>query len=89
MKNQLIPPPELAPPSIRHLPMEKRIELWAELVDESEQFLLAGLERKLAPGESLSDAYRKWCEARMDEHDRTMAHLILELRRRELLSHAG
>jgi hypothetical protein len=89
MKNQLIPPPELAPPSIRHLPMEQRVEYWAKLMDESEQFLLAGLRNKIGPNESLNDAHRKWYQAQMEEHDRTMAHLISELHRRESLSHAG
>jgi hypothetical protein len=33
MTHQLIPPPDLAPPSVKHLPLAKRIELWANLVD--------------------------------------------------------
>ena len=50
MTNQLIPPPDLAPPSVKHLPFEKRIELWAELVDRCEAFLLAGLRSRIGPG---------------------------------------
>jgi hypothetical protein len=43
MSNQLIPSPVLAPPSIKHLPLAKRIELWYELLDENEALLLSGL----------------------------------------------
>lgn len=83
MKNQLIPPPELAPPSIRHLPMEKRIACWAKMVDESEAFVLAGLRHRIGHDGNLNEAYRKWYARRMDEHDRTMSHFLSELRRRE------
>ncbi|HZZ28892.1 MAG TPA: hypothetical protein VFE46_12895 [Pirellulales bacterium] len=83
MKNQLIPPPELAPPSIRHLPMEKRIECWALLADESEQLLLSGLRRRIGPNGDLNQAYRQWYSRRMEEHDRTMEHFLSELHRRE------
>ena len=83
MKNQLIPPPELAPPSVRRLPVEKRIELWLQLVDVSEQFVLAGLRKRIGKDGDLRAAYRDWYHRRMDDHDRTMAHMLAELRRRE------
>jgi hypothetical protein len=83
MSNQLIPPPELAPPSTLHLPMEKRVELWARLVDESEEFVLAGLRCKIGPTGDLRAAYRSWYRRRMEEHDRNMAHMMAELHRRE------
>ncbi len=83
MKNQLIPPPELAPQSACHLPMAKRIELWAELSDEGEQFLWAGLRRRVGPNGDVNEAYRQWYARRMEEHDRTMEHFLTELHRRE------
>lgn len=60
MPNQLIPSPDLAPPSVKHLPLEKRIELWAELVDSCESFLLAGLRSRIGPQGDLQAAYRDW-----------------------------
>jgi hypothetical protein len=83
MKNELIPPPDLAPPGVAGLPAEKRIELWLQLVDASEQFLLAGLRQKVGENGDVRAAYRAWYARRMEEHDRTMAHMLSELRRRE------
>lgn len=83
MSNQLIPPPELAPPGTLHLPMEKRIELWAQLADESDQFLLSALRHKVGPDGDLKAAYRAWYSRRMEEHDRMMDHMLSELHRRE------
>lgn len=83
MKNQLIPPPELSPPDVLELPVEKRIALWLQVVDASEQFLLAGLRRRIGDDGDLRSAYREWYARRMEEHDRTMDHLLTELRRRE------
>jgi len=45
MANEFIPPPDLAPPSVKHLSLAKRIELWKQLVDDCEALLLAGLRR--------------------------------------------
>lgn len=83
MKNQLIPPPELAPPSMLGIPMEDRIAVWAILVDEGEQFLCAGLRHRIGPDGDLAEAYRQWYERRMSDHDRTMEHFLSELHRRE------
>jgi len=85
MPNQLIPPPELAPPSIKHLPLEKRMQLWYELIDESEAFLLAGLRAKVGPDGDLPAAYREWYARHMEEHDRAQIAFALELSRREAL----
>jgi hypothetical protein len=86
MKHQLVSPHELAPPSVMHLPIEKRIERWVEVYDAAEQFLLAGLRERIGKDGDMRAAYREWYARRMEEHDRTMAHMIVELRRREALS---
>ena len=83
MQNQLIPPPELAPPSVAHLPLEKRIELWEELVNESEALLLAGLRGKVGPEGDLHAAYRQWYARQMEDHDRTLALQLQNLSWRE------
>ena len=69
-RGQLIPRPEVAPPSVRHLPLEKRIQLWAELVDESEAFLLSGMRARNDNDGDVQAAYCKWYARRMEEHDR-------------------
>ena len=83
MPGQLIPPPELAPPSVAHLPLEKRMEMWAELVDENEALLLASLREKVGPEGDLQAAYRQWYARHMEEHDRMLAALAENLSRRE------
>ena len=59
--------------------MESRIELWAKLMDESEQFLLAGFREKTNNPDAAADAYRHWYAQQMQDHDRTMEHLLAEL----------
>jgi hypothetical protein len=83
MKHQLIPPPELAPPSVKHLPLAKRIELWAQLVDDSEALLLSGLRSRIGPDGDLQAAYRDWYARRMDEHERAQIQFLENLSRRE------
>jgi hypothetical protein len=83
MSNQLIPPPELAPPSVKHLPMEKRIELWADLVKTGEAFLLAGLRRRIGSEGDLQAAYRDWYARRMEDHDKKQIAFLENLSRRE------
>jgi hypothetical protein len=83
MGNQLIPPPDLAPPSVKHLPLEKRIELWAELVDACEAFLMAGLRAKLGPDGDVKAAYRQWYARHMEEHGRRQIGLLENISRRE------
>ena len=85
MKNQLIPLPEFAPPSIRHLPAEKRIEIWAELLDESEAILLSGLRVRIGQDGDLKAAYRGWYERRMEAHDHMLVQLAENLSRREAI----
>ncbi len=83
MKNELVPPADFAPPSISHLPVRQRIELWAELVDESEALLIAGLKAKVGKGGDWQQAYREWYARRMEEHDRMQAQFAENLTRRE------
>jgi hypothetical protein len=83
VENQLIPPPEIAPPSVKHLPLEKRIELWEQLVDESDALVRAGLRAKIGSEGDLEAAYRQWYARQMEEHDRVQAALAANLTRRE------
>ena len=40
------------------------------------QVLLAGLRREIGPDGDLQAAYRKWYAEQMEEHDRTMLHMM-------------
>jgi hypothetical protein len=83
MSNQLIPPPELAPPSIKHLPLQKKLELWYELLDENEALLISGLKAKVGPNGDWRAAYREWYARQMEDHDRMVATLAANLSRAE------
>jgi hypothetical protein len=83
MKNQLIPPPELAPPSIRHVPVKDKIAIWAQMVDEGDQMVMANLRGKGLSEADAHKAFLEWLDRRNAEHDRAMARMITELRRRE------
>jgi hypothetical protein len=83
MSNQLIPPPELAPPSVKHLPLAKRIDLWLELVDENESLLRSGLRARIGRDGNLPLAYREWYARRMADHDRMLAAFAAKLNHRE------
>jgi hypothetical protein len=62
--------------------LAKRIELWGELVDESEALVLAGLRAKIGPDGDLQAAYREWYARRMEEHDRAQYAMLANLSRR-------
>ncbi len=83
MKNQLIPPPELAPPSVRHLPASEKIAVWAAIVEEGDEFLMANMRRRVGPHGDAQRAVLQWLERRTAEHDRAIAQMITNLRRRE------
>jgi hypothetical protein len=80
---QLIPPPEIAPPSVKHLPFAKRVALWAELVDECEALLLAGLRNRIGPEGDLHAAYREWYARYMKNHEAGQIQFLQNLSRRE------
>jgi hypothetical protein len=88
MKYQLIPPPELAPPSVRHLPAAEKIAVWAAMVEEGDEFVLANLKRRVGPNGDAQAAFLALLDRRGAEHDRAIAMMITNMRRRER-AHAG
>jgi hypothetical protein len=83
MPGQLISPPELAPPSIKHLPREKKIQLWYELIDEAEALVMSGLRAKVGPEGDLQAAYREWYARKMEDPNRFAVALARNLSQRE------
>jgi hypothetical protein len=83
IKGQLIPPPDLAPPSVKHLPLAKRIELWGKLVDDCESLLLSGLHSRIGPDGDLQAAYRDWYARSMELHEQAQIQFLENLSRRE------
>jgi hypothetical protein len=65
--SQLIPPPELAPPGISELSSEDRMRLWARMVDEGDEFLLAGFRERCGSDAEARQAFLDWLERRDTE----------------------
>jgi hypothetical protein len=80
---QLIPPPELAPSTSAELSMTQRVAAWFELMQFSEQFLLAGIRHRIGPDRDLREGVREWYRAEMEQHDRKLTHMLQQLARRE------
>ena len=82
MAGQLIPPPDLAPSLPPGLTVKQRIELWMQLLDAGDQFLRAGLRRRVGPDGDFGAAYRAWHADRREEHEAALIHLMKEFQRR-------
>lgn len=81
--SQLIPTPEAAPPSIGHLSVAKRVELWYELIDEAEALVKTGLRHRIGPEGDLHQAYREWYARKMQLHDEEQYAMLRRLSERE------
>jgi len=62
--SQLIPPPDIAPPSISHLSFADRVRLWAQIVDEGDQFVADGFRRRHESDADVQRAIAEWLERR-------------------------
>ena len=79
--SQLIPPPELAPPSTAHLSVQDRMRLWAQMVDEGDQFLLARFRQKCASDLLARQAFLAWLEHQDAERTAVKARMLRGRRR--------
>ena len=79
MAGQLIPPPEMAPRSEKATSPTERILVWCDLMNACEQFLLAGLQRKVGPDGDLRSAYRDWYRRQCEEKDQRIQALHRKL----------
>lgn len=85
---QLIPPPDLAPPSIAHLPPIDRARLWAQMVDEGDRIVLDCFRRRCGTEALARRAFQEWLDRR--EVESTAAKVrMLAGRRPPERSHGG
>jgi hypothetical protein len=82
MVNELIPPAGMEHSIPDHLTPDQRVAASAELMDASEELLLAGLSRQIGPDGDLRRAYRRWYERQMEDHDQAMRESAENLYRR-------
>ena len=81
MTGSWISPSDLTPTVPESATPQQCIAMWVDLMNACEQFLLAGLRREIGPDGDLKAAYRKWYAEQMEEHDRTMLHMMERLDR--------
>jgi hypothetical protein len=82
MASSLLPDLDLGPPVSEKLTPAQGIALWVDLMETCDQFLFAGLRRDVGPDGDVYAAYRRWHAGQMEEHDRTMRHMVENLARR-------
>jgi hypothetical protein len=75
---QLIPPPDLAPPSIAHLPPVDRVRLWAEIVDEGDRLLYEGFLRRHGDADTARQAMQEWLDRRADDAAAAKARILVD-----------
>jgi hypothetical protein len=78
----LMPTPELAPTVPEGLSLAERAALWIEMLEASDELLLAGLRREIGPQGDLRAAYRAWYAQWMEEHDRMLMQMAANFARR-------
>lgn len=77
------PDANLAPEGLEHLTPGERVAAFFEWMAVCDEFLIAGLRYKIGPDGDLQEALREWYRQDREEHDKTVAHTIGELYRRE------
>ena len=79
---QLIPAPEFDHPLPETLTPDQLVGMWLDILEASDQLLLAGLEATLPPGGNVRDAYRLWYERRNREHTEMLERMAERFNRR-------
>ena len=83
MTNQFIPPIALATPSVRHLPLATRVDLWGDVLNSCEAMLLASLRQRIGSDGDLAEAYRVWYSRYLNDHENSQIQFLENLSRRE------
>lgn len=77
-RSQLIPPPDLSPPSIAHLAPVDRVRLWAEIVDEGDRLLYEGFLRRHGDAGTARQAMQQWLDRRADDVAPAKARMLAD-----------
>ena len=78
----VVPPAGMEHAVPESLSFDQRAALWADLMDASEELLLAGLARQVGPDGDMRESYRRWYAYQMEEHDQAMRLMAESLYRR-------
>lgn len=72
-------PVDLAPRVPEGVTPSQCIEMWLDLMNACDEFLLAGLRREIGPDGDLKAAYRQWYWQQMEEHDQAIFRMLRRL----------
>ena len=85
--DRLIPSPEMAPSVPPSASREECIAAWFDLVDATDEILLATLRSRGLSEDEVRAEYRRIYARQVEEHDRTVRRMLTELHRRS--QHGG
>ncbi|HET6883278.1 MAG TPA: hypothetical protein VFI31_24120 [Pirellulales bacterium] len=74
-----VPTFELSPPVPPGATSTQCIEMWVDLMNACDEFLLAALRREVGPEGDVMGAYRKWYWQQMAEHDKAIIRMLERL----------
>lgn len=74
-----VSPADLAPRVLEGATPSQCIEMWLDLMNACDEFLLAGLRREIGPDGDLRAAYRHWYWQQMEEHDQALFRMLRRL----------
>ena len=80
--HRLIPPCEIAPSVPPSASREECIAAWFDLVDATDEILLANLRSRGLSEDEVRDEYRRAYARWVQEHDRKVMRILTELHRR-------
>lgn len=78
----LIPPLEQAPGPPAGATREQCVAMWLDLVEATDEILLAALRSRYGSPEEVKAAYRRIYARQVEEHDKKMLHMMREFDRR-------
>lgn len=55
------------------------VEMWIDLMNACDEFLLAALRREIGPDGDLQAAYRRWYWQQMEDHDQALFRMLRRL----------
>jgi hypothetical protein len=79
---QLIPSPELAPGPPPGATREQCVAMWFDLVEATDEILLAALQSRYKSQAEAEAAYRQIYARQVEEHDKKVHHMMSEFDRR-------
>lgn len=74
-------PSDLSPPVPPDATPSQCVEMWVDLMNTCDAFLLSALRREVGPDGDVMAAYRQWYWQQMEDHDQAMFRMLKRLDR--------